>query len=217
MQGTVAPAAPSDMRGGREPSSALHPCEGPHLRCTPLHSPKWEHSSHALRREGAPPLRPRVTFPAALFALAYASRRATFRHNKRPICHFEMVGKSVLFFLWFHQGNTLCFQSVARQIPYPRGCREPFYPQPIPLGQKARGSKGARPPSPEVKTSSKSRTRRFLAYLSQHLCCCFPLREKVGRGAGRSARIRRLRSSQLRINSRGARSGERRGAQPFAG
>ena len=64
MQGTVAPAAPSDMRGGREPSSALHPCEGPHLRCTPLHSPKWEHSSHALRREGAPPLRPRVTFPS---------------------------------------------------------------------------------------------------------------------------------------------------------
>ncbi len=23
------------------------------------------------------------------------------------------------FFLWFHRGNTLCFQSVARQIPYP--------------------------------------------------------------------------------------------------
>ena len=154
---------------------------------------------------------------AALFALAYASRRATFCHKNRPICHFELVSKSVLFFLWFHQGNTLCFQSVARQIPYLRGCREPFYPQPIPLGQKARGSKGARPPSPEVKTSSKSRTRRFLAYLSQHLCCCFPLREKVGRGAGRSARIRRLRSSQLRINSRGARSGERIGAQPFAG
>ena len=97
---------------------------------------------------------------AALFALAYASRRATFCHKNRPICHFELVSKSVLFFLWFHQGNTLCFQSVARQIPYLRGCREPFYPQPIPLGQKARGSKGARPPSPEVKTSSKSRTRR---------------------------------------------------------
>ena len=70
--------------------------------------------------EGAPPLRPRVTFPsrgkspkarqglrplesprcevAALFALAYASRRATSCHNKRPICHFERVGKSVLFF-----------------------------------------------------------------------------------------------------------------------
>ena len=35
---------------------------------------------------------------AALAALAYASRRATFSHRKRPICHFELVGKSVLFF-----------------------------------------------------------------------------------------------------------------------
>ena len=35
---------------------------------------------------------------AALFALAYASRRATFSHKNRPICHFELVGKSVLFF-----------------------------------------------------------------------------------------------------------------------
>ena len=26
------------------------------------------------------------------------------------------------FFLWFLRGNTLYFQSVARQIPYPRGC-----------------------------------------------------------------------------------------------
>ena len=59
---------------------------------------------------------------AALFALAYASRRATFCHKNRPICHFELVSKSVLFFLWFHQGNTLCFQSVARQVPWLRGC-----------------------------------------------------------------------------------------------
>src|SRR5699024_9361703 len=38
---------------------------------------------------------------AALFALAAlrsVSRRATFCHNKRPICHFEFVGTSVLFF-----------------------------------------------------------------------------------------------------------------------
>ena len=139
----------------------------------------------------------------ALFALAYASRRATFCHKNRPICHFELVSKSVLFFLWFHQGNTLCFQSVARQIPYLRGCREPFYPQPIPLGQKARGSKGARPPSPEVKTSSKSRTRRSLAYLSQHLCCCFPLREKVGRGA-EHGKAMLSRSARIRVECRGA-------------
>ena len=31
----------------------------------------------------------------ALFALAYASRRAGLCHKNRPICHFEMVGKSV--------------------------------------------------------------------------------------------------------------------------
>ena len=31
----------------------------------------------------------------ALFALAYASRRAGFSHRKRPICHFEVVGKPV--------------------------------------------------------------------------------------------------------------------------
>ena len=38
---------------------------------------------------------------AALFALAAlrsVSRRATFCHKTRPICHFELVGKSVLFF-----------------------------------------------------------------------------------------------------------------------
>ena len=38
---------------------------------------------------------------SALFALAAlrsGSRRAGFYHRKRPICHFEVVGESVLFF-----------------------------------------------------------------------------------------------------------------------
>ena len=39
-----------------------------------------------------------------------------FLPQNRPICPFELVGKSVLFFLWFHRGNTLCFQSVARRV-----------------------------------------------------------------------------------------------------
>ena len=60
--------------------------------------------------------KPRVTFPSrgkspkarqglrpwtrwcrvtALFALAYASRRAGFYHRNSPICHLEMVGESV--------------------------------------------------------------------------------------------------------------------------
>ena len=58
------------------PSSALHPWGGRSAPPTPgglsLNArgwrpsalPTWEHSSHTLRREGAPPLRPRVTFPS---------------------------------------------------------------------------------------------------------------------------------------------------------
>ena len=42
---------------------------------------------------------------AALAALAYASRRATFSHRKRPICHFEFVGKSVFFLPELHRGS----------------------------------------------------------------------------------------------------------------
>ena len=39
-----------------------------------------------------------VTALFALAALRSVSRRATFCHKNRPICHFELVGKSVLFF-----------------------------------------------------------------------------------------------------------------------
>ena len=34
-------------------------CEGPHLRCTPLHSLKWGLRPPGPHGEGAPPLRPR--------------------------------------------------------------------------------------------------------------------------------------------------------------
>ena len=46
---------------------------------------------------------------AALFALAAlrsVSRRATFCHKPRPICHFGLVGKSVLFFSPGYTGVT---------------------------------------------------------------------------------------------------------------
>ena len=50
---------------------------------------------------------------AALFALAAlrsVSRRATFSHNKRPICHFELVDKPVLFFSFgFIEGTLSVF------------------------------------------------------------------------------------------------------------
>ena len=45
----------------------------------------------------------------ALFALAYASRRATFCHRKRPICHFEIVGKPVCFSLLVLSKRNFCF------------------------------------------------------------------------------------------------------------
>ena len=47
---------------------------------------------------------------AALFALAAlrsVSRRATFCHKTRPICHFGVVGKSVLFFFFGSIEETL--------------------------------------------------------------------------------------------------------------
>ena len=43
-------------------------------------------------------LQPSLTALFALAALRSVSRRATFCHKNRPICHFELVGKSVLFF-----------------------------------------------------------------------------------------------------------------------
>ena len=49
---------------------------------------------------GAAPLAPRcgVTALFALAALRSGSRRAAFCHKNRPICHFEVVGESVLLF-----------------------------------------------------------------------------------------------------------------------
>ena len=110
--GLVAPAA-TDARGAapREQVVSLG-SSLPEVGAGGPHTP--------MRGRSAPP--PRVTFPSrgkspkarqglrpwtcrcgvtALFALAAlrsGSRRAAFCHRKRPICHFEVVGESVLFF-----------------------------------------------------------------------------------------------------------------------
>ena len=52
-------------------------------------------------RRGYQPRKSPGGLQTALFALAAlrsGSRRAAFCHRKRPICHFEVVGESVLFF-----------------------------------------------------------------------------------------------------------------------
>ena len=71
------------------------------------------HDERNQRRAGAAPLDPQCVI-AALFALAalrFGSRRATFYHQPRPICHFEMGGRIGLFFsLGFCEGTPSGFR-----------------------------------------------------------------------------------------------------------
>ena len=60
---------------------------------------------------GSPPFSRSLTHRAGLPSDTTKDRFATLRWWANRSC----------FFLWFHQGNTLCFQSVARQ-GCPRGC-----------------------------------------------------------------------------------------------
>ena len=94
--GRSAPPTPGGFMRGRWPlpplicrRSALHPGDFPDAGKVTKGAPR-----------AAPFGIPRCVV-AALFALAAlrsVSRRATFCHKNRPICHFELVGKSVLFF-----------------------------------------------------------------------------------------------------------------------
>ena len=84
--GTEVPAA-YDMRGGKAPSAL--PYAGALRPSTPgdfLPDEKVTKES-----PGAAPLGTRWCEVSALFALAYASRRAAFCHCRRWICHFEVV------------------------------------------------------------------------------------------------------------------------------
>ena len=64
------------------------------------------------------------------------------------------------------------------QLKYLRGCRNPYTPTTNTARVESGGIQGGPPPC-----AGGPGTRRFLAYL-----CLLSLREKVGRGAGRSAR-----------------------------
>ena len=68
------------------------------------------------------------------------------------------------------------------QLKYLRGCRNPYTPTTNTARVESGGIQGGPPPC-----AGGPGTRRFLAYL-----CLLSLREKVGRGAGRSARPRGL-------------------------
>ena len=121
-------------------------------------------------QEGAPPLRPRVTFPTR-------GKSPKARQGLRPLespsawpppfsrslrCapsraglpsattkdRFATLGwwaNRSCFFLWFHRGNTLCFQSVARQ-DCPRGCRRFYTSATNTARAQGRGIKGGEAP-----------------------------------------------------------------------
>ena len=86
-----------------------------------------------------------------------------------------------LFLLKLHRGHTLNCQSVARQVGFLEDAAGLFTLNQYRQDRGPGDQRGLRPLRRGGKTSSKSRSRRSLAYLSQHLCCFFPLREKVGR------------------------------------
>ena len=118
------PLCAPNARRGCAPSSALLPMGRALRPSTPGDFPVAGKVTKGAPR-AAPFGIPRCVV-AALFALAAlrsVSRRATFCHKNRPICHFGFVGKSVLFFSSSSTGgHTLYFQSVARQVGSPRGC-----------------------------------------------------------------------------------------------
>ena len=79
------------------------------------------------------------------------------------------------FFSWIKERVS----AAPSAAPPPEDAADPVPPPPIPLGHRAGGIQGGPPPC-----AGGPGTRRFLAYL-----CLLSLREKVGRGAGRSARM----------------------------
>ena len=91
FSGTVVPAPGGGLCGAGSPCT--HQC-----RRSALHPGDFLPDEKVTKESpGAAPLGTRWCEISALFALAAlrsGSLRAGFCHRKRPICHFEMVGKS---------------------------------------------------------------------------------------------------------------------------
>ena len=118
---------------------------------------------------GSPPFSRSLTHRAGLPSATIKDRFATLNWWANRSC----------FFLWFHQGNTLCFQSVARQ-GCPRGCLKVSVLATNTARAEGGGIQGGPPPC-----AGGPGTRRFLVSL-----CLLSSHKKVGRGMGRSAHTR---------------------------
>ena len=174
----------------------------------PLHSPIWEHSSHTLRGEGAPPLRPRVTFspmrkspknlPEGISPLG-TPLRGTIRSpcgephpldrvsdtTKDRFATLGLWANRSCFFLWFLRGDISCCQSVARQVSCPEDAAGLFCPQPNPLGQRAGGSKGAEVKAERFYFRPLRRRSRDQEVPGESLVTFFSQESHPGRGAER--------------------------------
>ena len=97
FSGTGSPYAPGYAGAPREHGKAMLGTQGDFPDAGK--SPKARH--------GLPPLDPAIAkFPPSL-VLRCACTRAAFCHNKRPICHFKLAGKSVFYFSPSLTGVTL--------------------------------------------------------------------------------------------------------------
>ena len=161
------------MRGGCAPSALLPwvGLPGPHPGFLSFHDERNQ------RRAGAVPLDPRGGHVVPPAALPHPPNRGV-----QPLTQTDLPlwvgGKMGLCFSpGYTGGHTSCCQSVARQGCH-RGCLKVSVIATNTARAQGRGIKGG-----EAPFAGGPGTRRFLAYL-----CLLSLREKVGRGAGRSAR-----------------------------
>ena len=91
-------------------------------------------------------LQPSLTALFALAALRSVSRRATFCHKNRPICHFELVGKSVLFFPLVSSREHSLFSIRGAAGALSRGCLRVLFPATNTARAEGRGIKGGYAP-----------------------------------------------------------------------
>ena len=117
--------------------------------------------------------------PSPSLVLRCACTRATFCHKNRPICHFELVGKSVLFFplVSSREHSLFSIRGAAGGLCSLRAARSfsPFWGE-----QRLRCWGDDNAPQGEYPEGDTPSGRFFGDFL---------IGEKVTRGAGRSARM----------------------------
>ncbi len=196
MRGAPPLCAPL-LRGGLHPPlrSTLDAGAPP---CTRVTFPSRGKSPKA--RQGLRPLEsPGANFPPSL-VLRFACTRATLSHKNRPICHFKLEGKSVLFFPSVPSGkhSLLSIRGTAGVL-FLTYCPElhPF------LGGAALVAAGGMIMPPKGSTQRGDPSGRFFGdfLIGEKVtrvqggapaggCRDYQSRKKVTRGMGRSAHTR---------------------------